>query len=190
MSELQMILDHLKQPEYIHVLINPLPLYGMAAGAFMLIVSWLAHSHREQTAALLWIAFTAVITWFVVRYGYQGYDRVMAMSTSTDAQLWLKVHMTRAEKTMYVFYFTGVVALAALIARNRWPRVFKGLLGLTLVLTLVCVNLGGWISHAGGQVRHSEFRDGPPRPDWVPKESHHHGDSEGGSMDESDHAHE
>lgn len=31
-----------------------------------------------------------------------------------------------------------------------------------LVATLLCAVVAGWISHAGGQVRHSEFRMGPP----------------------------
>lgn len=174
MNDLQALLMHLKQPEYIHVLINPLPLYGMAAGAFMLVMSWLLKSPQEQKAALLWIALMGVATWFVVRYGMKGYDRVFAMSTSEDAQQWLKVHMSRAEKSMYVFYLTGFIALLALMTPSTKEKLSKILVGITLVLTLVCMGLGGWISQAGGQVRHSEFREGPPSPDQLPKESRHH----------------
>lgn len=174
MSEIHSLLQQLRQPEYLHVLLNPLPLYGMAAGAFMLIVSSFRRESKGQTAALVWIALMGAVTWLVVRYGMKGYDRVFAMSSSPDAQQWLQVHMARAEKAMYVFYATGAAALATLLIPNTWPKAIVRLRTLTAILTVACVGLGGWIAHAGGQVRHSEFRVGPPSADRLPKGHHHH----------------
>jgi hypothetical protein len=169
MNDLQALLMHLKQPEYIHVLINPLPLYGMAAGAFMLVMSWILKSPKEQKSALLWIVLMGIATWCVVRYGMKGYDRVLAMSSSEDAQQWLKVHKSRAEMSMYVFYLTGFTALLALMMPSTKEKLSKILVGVTLALTFICLGLGGWISQAGGRVRHSEFREGPHSPDQLPK---------------------
>jgi len=160
-NEFWIFLQHLKRPEYVHVLLNPLPLYGMAAGAFMLGMSWILKSSKEQKAALAWILLMGIVAWFVVRYGMKGYDRVLAMSPNEEAQLWLKVHMERAEKTMYVFYLTGFTAGLALVTSSN-DRLSKVLRGVTFGLALLCVGLAGWISHAGGQARHSEFREGPP----------------------------
>lgn len=176
MSEWQLLLEHLRQPEYMHVLLNPLPTYGMAAGVFMLAVSWLRRSSGEQTTALIWITLMGAVTWLVVQYGIKGYDRVYAMSSSSDAQLWLQVHMNRAEKAMYVFYLTGLAALGTVIASRKAPKVAGWLRGITLVFSVICVGLGGWIAHAGGQVRHSEFRDGPPHPNQLPASHHAHPD--------------
>ena len=160
------------QPEYLHVLLNPLPVYGMAAGVFVLLACLLLR--KDPTPALLWLALMGLATWFVVRSGQQGYDRVLSMSND-EAQAWLKVHMHRAEMLMYVFYTTGAAAVAALLA-SRWrPKVYRTLVWSTLALAFVSMGVGGWISQAGGQVRHSEFREGPPRPDQMPvgEEPHH-----------------
>ena len=168
MEELRMVLEHLKQPEYIHVLINPLPLYGMMIGAFLLLGGLLRKSKETQVAALILIAVIGAATWVVVKYGQKGYDRVHAMSNE-EAQPWLEVHMNRAEKVQYLYYGTALLALAGLIAIRKEKPSAKILVLLTLLLTGFCVAVGGWISHAGGQVRHSEFREAPPPEDSLPE---------------------
>jgi hypothetical protein len=161
MTELQMALGHLKQPEYIHVLLNPLPVWGMAIGLLLLLAGLLRKSRETQFAGLWVIAIVGAVTWFVVDYGHRGYDRVLSMSNE-DAQLWLKVHMSRAEKFEYFFYGTSLLALAAWWSIRKGKVVAKALTILTVIAAGTCGALAGWIGHAGGQVRHSEFREGPP----------------------------
>lgn len=172
MNEFQTLLLHLKQPEYIHVLINPMPLYGMAAGAFFLVASFLRTPETDKRVALLWIVFVGMMTGLAVWYGQRGYDRVYSMSNE-DAQKWLDVHMHRAEALQYLFYLTGLSALLSLMRWKTaaWNRLLPRL---TLILAILSVAAAGWISHAGGQVRHSEFRDGPPNDTEIPQEEHHH----------------
>lgn len=181
MGTLQVFFQHLKQPEYLHVLLNPWPVYGMAAGAFMLLAAILTHRLKEQEVALVWLVLMGGATWLAAIYGQQGYDRVYAMSNQ-EAQQWLKVHMDRAETFAWVFYATGLAALSALLSRRWRPALFRYLAGLTCMLALSSAALGGWISQAGGQVRHSEFRDGPPPPGMLrslkEKPSHTHGPGE------------
>jgi hypothetical protein len=157
MSELHLFLQHLSQPEYVHVLLNPLPVYGMAAGSFVLGVSVFKRN-------------VSLLTWAAIQYGEKGYDRVLSMSTSADAQQWLKVHMDRATRWELAFYLPGLAALLALRSRKRWPRFSERVTLFTLLASWVSIALAAWISHAGGQVRHSEFRDGPPSADQLPKE--------------------
>ena len=45
------ILRDLRQPEYIHVLINPLPVYGLAMGLLALIIAFFLKSRRAQIAS-------------------------------------------------------------------------------------------------------------------------------------------
>lgn len=172
MSELDLVLRHLKQPEYIHVLLNPLPVYATAMGVLSLILALLLRSEQARTVAFVIVIVACGSVWPVVRYGHGGYDRVYAMSNA-DAQQWLDVHERRAEQCQYVFYLTGLLAIAGLIAQRKFPKASYGLTVATLALAIVCLSLGGWISHAGGQVRHSEFREGPPP---VPAERHDHAD--------------
>ena len=161
MNDFQMLLQHLKQPEYVHVLLNPWPVYGIASGFFVLTMALIMRSRSAQMIALLLIALMGPATFAGVRYGYRGYDRVYAMSND-DAQKWLDVHKKRAANGQYVFYLMALAAIAGLAAHRKYSNAARPLTWLTLVLALVSFNLAGWISQAGGPVRHSEFRDGPP----------------------------
>jgi hypothetical protein len=48
---LEGFLKGLKQPEYIHVLINPLPVYGLAMGVIGLIIGLVLRSREARSAA-------------------------------------------------------------------------------------------------------------------------------------------
>ena len=56
------ILAHLKQPEYIHVLLNPLPIYGLALGAIALILAMCLKSRPTQITALVLNVLTLLLT--------------------------------------------------------------------------------------------------------------------------------
>ena len=161
MNELQQILQRLQQPEYVHVLLNPLPVYMTAAGVLALTLAMLLHSRQAQLVALVVILVGCGAVWPVVEYGQASYDRVFAMSNH-DAQQWLDIHVKRAEQSAPVFYITAVLALAAMILPWKFPKTAPALAAATLVFAVVAIGIGGWISHAGGQVRHSEFRTEPP----------------------------
>lgn len=161
MSGISLFLQHLKQPEYVHVLLNPLPVYGVATALLALVAALAARSRSAQMIGLLVLALLGPATWAAVEYGEKGYDRVYSMS-NPDAQAWLEVHKERAGKSEGAFYLMSLAAFAAWGAHLKSHKLAKALTGLALILALISVNLAGWISQAGGQVRHSEFREGPP----------------------------
>lgn len=161
-SEWELFFDKLQQPEYLHVLLNPLPVYGTALGSVGLLVALLLRSRPAQLVALVLIVISAASTWLVVRYGHLGYDRVYAMSYG-DAQQWLDVHAKRGTNFAYAFYLLAALALAAIGVPSKYPKAAVWVAIATLVLAVLCAGIGGWIAHAGGAVRHKEFREGPPR---------------------------
>ncbi|NUM52568.1 MAG: hypothetical protein HUU46_02885 [Candidatus Hydrogenedentes bacterium] len=161
MEELRQLLQSLKQPEYVHVLLNPLPVYALSMGALALVIALLMRSRPAQVAALIVVIIGFASAYPVLHYGQRGYDRVYAMSNA-DAQEWLDLHMWRAETFVYVFYAGALLAVGTLIAMRKFQRAATPLAIVTLLAALLSVAVGGWISHAGGQVRHSEFREGPP----------------------------
>ena len=161
MSELELMLQHLKQPEYVHILLNPLPIYALSMGVLALVVALALRSQQAQIVALVLVTIGAGSAWPVIHFGKRGYDRVYSMS-NRDAQQWLDIHGDRAEDCQWLFYVTAAAALVSIISYWKFNRAALPLAVLTLVLAVGSVAAGGWISHAGGQVRHSEFRDTPP----------------------------
>jgi predicted ABC-type exoprotein transport system permease subunit len=171
MIEFQEFLRQLKQPEYVHVLLNPIPVYAMVSGILALVIALILKSRPAQITALVVVVFAALSVWPVGEFGDRASDRVYAMSNK-DAQQWLDVHMHRADIGSWVFYATALVAVAALVLPRFRPRAQMPLALATLAFALASLGAGAWISHAGGKVRHSEFRDGPP-PNPVRHEEEH-----------------
>ena len=161
-------------PEYVHVLINPLPVYGMAMGILALGVALLARNKTAQTIGLGLVIVAAASAWPVVHYGQNAYKHVRGMSddAGTDA---LDEHMGRAEKVIYVFYVTAFLGLVALVSRKKCPKTATPLAVVTLIMGVASLGAGGWISKAGGQIRHSEFRAMSAAS--MNAESHEHGAS-------------
>src|ERR1700756_5384045 len=100
---IETILRDLRQPEYIHVLINPLPVYGLGLGLIGLIIALLLRSRPAKIATLTIVLISAASAWPVYEFGEQGYDRVLSM-TDEDGGAWLDEHMHRAEGLIWIFY--------------------------------------------------------------------------------------
>jgi len=159
------ILAHLRQPEYIHVLLNPLPIYGIALGIIALIVAMVLKSRQAQITALIILFIGAGSTIPVVHYGDAGYDTVDSQMSSDQADAWLDAHGQRALRAMPAFYALIALTLIALGVPFKWPKAALILNSLALALAIFDFTLAGWIGYAGGQAMHSEFRAGmPPEP--------------------------
>jgi hypothetical protein len=159
------------RPEYIHVLINPLPVYGMALGLLSLLLALWAKNRPAQGIALLIIFLSAASAWPVLYFGQLAYLHIRGVA-DTEGQGWLSVHMERAEHSIYVFIALAAVSLFAWFLPRKYPKARRPLLTLTLLLSVVSLGLGAWIASAGGRVRHSEFRTS--QPPHLEGEEHHH----------------
>lgn len=150
-----------RQPEYIHVLLNPLPIYGLAMGWIGLVIAFFLRSRPAQIATLLLILLSAGSAWPVYEFGEQGYDRVLSMSDDAG-QAWLDEHQRRAEQLIYFFYALAALSAIAILLPVKWPKASAPLVLGTILLGLVVLGMGGYIAYAGGKVRHKEFRTEPP----------------------------
>ena len=112
MTELHDFLQQLRQPEYVHVLLNPIPVYAMTSGILALIVALILRSRPAQITAFVVVIFAALSVWPVGEFGERASDRVYAMSNK-EAQQWLDVHRHRADVGEWVFYVTAAVAAVA-----------------------------------------------------------------------------
>ncbi len=109
------LLRDLRQPEYLHVLLNPLPIYGLAAGLLALFIALLLRSRKARITGFIVIIICSASAWPVYEIGEQGYDPVLSMSDD-QGQAWLQSHKARAEKFILLFYVFAAVASAGLIA--------------------------------------------------------------------------
>jgi len=172
------IFKHLNEPEYMHVLVNPMPVYGLSMGIVAMIVALIYRKRPVMVAALVLIFVAGISAWPAYHYGQAAYDRVKSMSDTVGGQ-WLDEHMARAEKLIYAFYVLAGLAVAGLLAPLKWPRTSTPLAISVLVLAVATLGIGGWISYPAGHVRHKEFRFEPPPIAKMEEHTHTHGADEG-----------
>ena len=165
--------QHLRDPEYMHVLLNPLPVYGLTIAVIGLALALVFRSQPAITIALALVFISGISAWPVLVYGQAGYDRIKSMSDAAGEQ-WLDEHMARGEKLIYTFYFLAALAAGGVVLPLKWPRSALPLAGVTLALGATTLGMGGYIAYAGGHIRHREFRFEPPP--VTRAEDHHHGD--------------
>ena len=153
----------LRQPEYVHVLLNPLPVYGLLISWIALVAALISKSRRALVLTLILVFITSISAWPVYEFGEEGYDRVLAM-TDDDGHAWLDEHQARAEKLIYLFYEVAALSAAAIVVPLRWPKSSVPLAVAVALLGAAALASGCYIAYAGGKVRHREFRNQPAPP--------------------------
>ena len=150
-------IDLIQKPEYIHVVLNHLPIYGSILGALALAISLVLRSRAAQITALTITLLAGASAYPVLVTGQRAYKAIRSMADDNGAEA-LDEHMDRAEKTIGAFYFLALLALVGLLVPIKWPKTSFLLAAVTLAVAIICSGLAVYIAQAGGQVRHPEFR--------------------------------
>lgn len=151
----------LNRPEYVHAALNHLPLIGLFVALVLLTIA-LCMRHRVMTlTGLVFVCALALSVWPVYSFGESGYDRVLSMADE-PGEAFLKYHAALAHRWVFLYYLTAGVAALSFATAWKWPRVtVVGSVGAVL-LGIASVIAGINIAQAGGEIRHREFRSGPP----------------------------
>jgi len=167
-------LELLKKPEYIHVVLNHLPIFGTILAALALAISLILRSRAAQITALILAVIAGASAYPVFVTGQRAYKTIRNQSDDAGAD-WLDEHMDRAEKTIGAFYFLAALALAGLLLPIKWPKSAFPLAVLTLVAAILCSGLAVYIAQPGGRIRHPECR---PNETPIPASETDHKDKE------------
>jgi peptidoglycan/LPS O-acetylase OafA/YrhL len=146
---------------YWHVLINPLPIYGLGTALIALLVAIFMRSRPGQVAALVAVFLAAASAWPAAEFGEAAYD-VMYARTDKAGDAWLAQHRDRADDLVFCFYVEAALAAAAIFAPKKWPKSAMPLTIIALLAGILCLGAGGYIAYPAGRVRHTELRTGPP----------------------------
>ena len=157
------MITQLSKPEYVHVLLNPLPVYGVAVGVLGLVIALFLRTKAARVTALALVMVSSASAWPVYYFGEAGYDRVKAM-VDEDGDKWLDEHTRRGEQLIYIFYVLAALSAVAITEEFAAPKAAVPVGIATLILALASLGIGSYIAYAGGHVRHKEFRFESPPP--------------------------
>ncbi len=147
----------LQQPEYVHVLINHLPLTGLFAALLCLVGALIARKRAAIYLGMGLVSLFALSAWPVSEYGEDGYDRVYSMADDAG-DAYLKQHRELADKWTWLFYVTAASAAIGMGVGWKWPKCLVPTASAVAVLALCSLAAGAVIAEYGGKVRHPEFR--------------------------------
>ena len=147
----------LQQPEYVHVLINHLPLTGLFAALLCLIGALMTRKRVAIYLGMALVSLFALSAWPVSEYGEDGYDRVYSMADNAGGN-YLKQHKELAERWTWVFCVTAAAGAAGMVAGWKWPKCLWVAASAVALLTAGSLVAGAAIADYGGKVRHPEFR--------------------------------
>lgn len=153
-------LKTLQQPEYVHVLLNHLPIIGLFVALLGLTLALFFKSRAPLFLMLVLVGLMALSVVPVKRSGDRGADRVMAMSDD-DGQAYLRYHEQLANRWLFTYLLTALAAAVAMGIGWKRPKYFRIAAGVVLLFGLASLFAGAVIADNGGKIRHREFRNGP-----------------------------
>ncbi len=151
----------LQQPEYVHAAINHFPLIGLFVAMLALGAGLIIRNRPTILAGLVLVGLLSISVFPVAHFGEAGYDRVLSMADD-PGQAFLKYHAELADRWAFPYYITAGLAGLAFGLAWKWPKSLNYTSLACLVLAGASLAAGIFIAHAGGQIRHREFRRGPP----------------------------
>ena len=151
----------LENPAYRHVLLNHLPITGLAVAACVLAWGDFEDRWASIVLGLVLVAVSSLSAAVVMQAGDAAYPFLFDQLDG-HGQAWLDHHVFLAERFGRGLPINGVLAVFAIAVGARrlaWRR----RLGLALLAT-TCASLVAAvvIAEAGGRIRHSEFRTSNP----------------------------
>jgi hypothetical protein len=158
---MQGISKALQQPEYVHVILNHLPITGLFVALLGLVVALSLKGRAPLMLALALVGLLSLSAWPVAEYGGDAFDRVLSISDDAGRQ-YLKNHEALADRWIFLFYLTAAAAAAALVIGWKWPRHLRKAAAVVALLAAASLVAGALIAESGGQIRHREFRYSPP----------------------------
>lgn len=140
-----------RDPEYSHLLLESLPLFGIGAGLIFLSGSLVFREGRSRLLALLLICVSSGSVWPYVELREKAQARVIAMHDPSYAPL-IREQTARRKSTAGFFYamclFSGLALILGMAGKGR------GILVLTIIAATATFWLSLWLHKKEAEIYH------------------------------------
>lgn len=147
------------------MLFNHVPIIGLAVAFVVLAAGVALHQTFSVGLGLVLITVTAGFSIPVARFGDDAYPAVFE-TLNGDGRAWLDYHVLLADRWIKVLYANTALALIAMGLGGLRPPWLRPAAIVVLIVTLGGIASAVLIAHAGGKIKHPEFRlEDPPETD-------------------------
>ena len=145
---------------HLHLLLNHAPVLGTIGALAIGVYGLLRHQRDVVTLALGLLVLSGVLGFAAMQTG-EGAEEVLEESVPSVSHDVIHEHEEMGEKAGWASVVLGLVALGALVAGRGDAGPKTGLVWGVMALALVVSGLMVWTANLGGQIRHTEIRNGP-----------------------------
>ncbi len=143
---------------HVHLMINHVPVIGVVGAILLFLYALIRKSEEVQIVSLGVFVLIALATVPVFFTGEAAEDVVKKLPGVTET--YIGRHEEFAEYSITLMEILGAASLAGLFYIRRSGILPKWLLAAVLVLSLLTAAVIGFTANLGGQIRHTEIRDG------------------------------
>lgn len=143
---------------HLHLLLNHFPVVGTIIGTGVMAYGYFTKSGATQKAALMIWVFMAVLAIPVFLTGEPAEEKVEDLPGVSEAMI--HAHEEAAELAVWVMGALGVLSLVTLLIPANKEKSSATMIGIAFALSLVTFGLMARTGYLGGQIRHTEIRNG------------------------------
>ena len=152
-------------PEHIHLLLNHIPIHGLAVATLILWVGVFLKNRTTIAVACAMVMLTSLSIPLVMGTGESAYHRYKQepeiRQNLTDKGLqYAHLHYENAEKGSKLTYLLIALSAGALLSLKFKPAWSGKMAVVVCVLSLVCLFANAWIATSGGKIRRPDFQIG------------------------------
>ena len=150
-QELIKLWQSLRDPEYAHLLLESLPLFGIGAGLIFLCASLAFRESKSRLLALLLICVSSGSVWPYVSLREKAQARIIAMHDPSYAPL-IRDQTARRKSAAWAFYAMSLISGLAFVFGMAGKG--RGLLFLTIVAATATFWLSLWLHKKEAEIYH------------------------------------
>ncbi len=143
---------------HVHLMINHFPVFGIPGGTLLLVYALIRKSEEVKMVSLGVFVLIALAAFPVFFTGVAAQHVVKNIPGVTEA--YIGRHEEMADLSIVLMEILGVLALAGLVFLRRLGAIPKSVVLLVLVMSLITAAVVGFTANLGGQIRHTEIREG------------------------------
>lgn len=151
-------------PEHIHLLINHVPIHGLALATLFLFLALIFKKKSCTIFACVGVLLTSLSIPFVMGSGESAFERYKHTQEIrdhiSDAGLqYAHLHYEHAETGAKLTYLLILLSAATLLSLKFKPDWFTKLSWVTLFVAILALLANAWIASSGGKIRRPDFQN-------------------------------
>jgi hypothetical protein len=150
-QELINLWQSVRDPEYAHLLLESLPLFGIGAGLIFLCASLFFRENKSRLLALLLICVSSGSVWPYVALREKSQARIIAMHDPSYAPL-IRDQTARRKSAAWAFYSMSLISGLAFVLGMAGKG--RGLVFLSIVTATATFWLSLWLHKKEAEIYH------------------------------------